>query len=249
MGFIDTQENDGVATLTLSRGKVNALNGEVVDELRTTLEALERNPEVRAVVLTATGAFFSFGFDVPEFLAYSKEQFTDYATRFTALYTYMFAYPKPIVAAINGHAVAGGCMLALACDYRVMASGKAKISLNEIRFGSSVFAGSVEMLRFWVGSATATEVLVSGDMYTAEEAQSLGLVEDVAVDDALLDMAGEIAGELGSKYPAAFAGIKSLLRASIVDDMRRREADSIRRFVETWYSEATRSNLRNIRIL
>lgn len=248
MAFIDRQEADGVATLTLTRGKVNALNGDVVGELRTVLEALEHNREVRAVVLTGSGGFFSFGFDVPEFLAYSKEQFTDYATQFTALYTYMFAYPKPIVAAINGHAIAGGCMLALACDCRVMATGKAKISLNEIRFGSSVFAGSIEMLRFWVGSANATEILVSGEMYTAEEAQGLGLVEEVAVEEAVLEAAHEIASELGSKHLPAFAGIKSLLRDGIVDEMRRREADSIRRFVEIWYSEATWSNLRNIRI-
>jgi len=97
----------------------------------------------------------------------------------------MFIYPKPIIAALNGHTIAGGCMLALACDFRLMVPGKAKISLNEIGFGSSVFAGATEMLRFWVGSAMATEVLYSGAMYPANEAFRLGLVQEVISEENL----------------------------------------------------------------
>lgn len=119
---------------------------------------MEADHNLKAVILTGTGRLFSFGFDIPEFLSFSKEAFSDYLTGFTDLYTYLFSYPKPVVAALNGHTIAGGCMLALACDHRVMAAGKGKISLNEIAFGASVFAGYTEMLRFWVGSATATDI-------------------------------------------------------------------------------------------
>jgi Delta3-Delta2-enoyl-CoA isomerase len=155
MDFVILRKSDGISTLTLNRGKVNALNGAVVDQLRALLKDLESDREVKSVVLTGSGKFFSFGFDIPEFLSFTKEQFTDYLINFTELYRYLFLYPKPVVAALNGHTIAGGCMLALACDYRVIVSGKAKI-FNEIGFGSSVFAGSMEMLRFWVGSANAT---------------------------------------------------------------------------------------------
>jgi enoyl-CoA hydratase len=92
--------------------------------------ALEVDPVLRALVLTGRGKFFSFGFDIPEFLPFTKEQFTNYLINFSDFYTYLFLYPKPIVAALNGHAIAGGCMLALACDHRVMTAGKGKISLN-----------------------------------------------------------------------------------------------------------------------
>ena len=115
----------------------------VIDETAGCLQSLAADPDIRAVILTGDGSFFSFGFDIPEFLSHSKESFSSLLKRFTGLYTYLFTYPKPVVAALNGHAVAGGCMLALACDYRIMVSGKAKISSNEIAFGSSVFAGSV----------------------------------------------------------------------------------------------------------
>jgi Delta3-Delta2-enoyl-CoA isomerase len=183
MDFVISQKGDGIATLTLNRGKVNAINGAVVDNVRAHLKTLESDQEVRSVILTGSGKFFSFGFDIPEFLSFTKEQFTDFVLKFTDLYRYLFLYPKPVVAALNGHTIAGGCMLALACDYRVIVIGKAKISLNEIKFGSSVFAGSVEMLRFWAGSANATTILYSGAMYTAEEAISLGLVHEVATEE------------------------------------------------------------------
>ena len=108
MSFTELETSDGIATVFLARGKVNALNGAVVAELRSRLEKLEGEPEVRAVVLTGRGRFFSFGFDVPEFLTFSKEEFTAYVAAFSGLYTYMFLYPKPLVAGLNGHAVAGG---------------------------------------------------------------------------------------------------------------------------------------------
>jgi Delta3-Delta2-enoyl-CoA isomerase len=248
MEFVISQKGDGISTLTLNRGKVNALNGAVVDQLRALLKTLESDREARSVVLTGSGKFFSFGFDIPEFLSFTKEQFTDYLINFTDLYKYLFLYPKPVVAALNGHTIAGGCMLALACDYRVIVSGKAKISLNEIGFGSSVFAGSAEMLRFWAGSANATNILYSGAMYTAEEAKSLGLVHEVAPEENYMVVARKAASDLASKSLPAFASIKSLLRRPIVDEMLRRERESIREFTDIWYSEATWANLQNIRI-
>lgn len=248
MDFIEIQKNKGIAVVTLSRGKVNALNGAVVARMRESFQTLEGDSETRAVVLTGAGKFFSFGFDIPEFLAFPKERFAQYLAAFTDLYAYLFLYPKPVVAALNGHTIAGGCMLALACDYRVMASERAKISLNEIGFGSSVFAGSTEMLRFGVGGANAAKVLYSGAMYSAEEARQLGLVDEVAAGPALMDAALKAAADLASKSPRAFAGIKSLLRKSVAEEMRRKESGSIKEFVEIWYSEETWANLQNIKI-
>src|ERR1051325_3329161 len=228
MNFIELQHSDGIATLTLTRGKVNALNGPAVAQLREALGSLERDPDTRAVIVTGAGQFFSFGFDIPEFLTFSREQFSEYLTAFTDLYAYAFLYPKPLVAALNGHTIAGGCMLALACDYRIMVSGKAKISLNEISFGSSVFAGSTEMLRFWVGGAKATAILVSGELYAADEALGLGLVNEVAGGNDLMTRAHQVASGLAMKYQPAYASIKALLRGEITQAMRRLEGDSIK---------------------
>jgi 3,2-trans-enoyl-CoA isomerase len=249
MDLVQLHKREGIATLTLARGKVSAINGPVVEEMRARLKSLEHDPEVKSIVLTGAGKFFSFGFDVPEFLSFDKARFTQFLTRFTDLHTYLFLYPKPVVAALNGHTIAGGCMLALACDYRVMATGKGKISLNELGFGASVFAGITEMLRFAVGSADAAKVLYSGSMYSAEEAKSIGLIDEVVAEQDLMDAAFKMASTLGSKYPPAFAGIKSLLRKTVAEDIVRRQADSIREFVDIWYSAHTWANLQNIKIV
>jgi 3,2-trans-enoyl-CoA isomerase len=248
MDFIKLHGDAGIAKLMLNRGKVNALVDQVVEELHNTLIDLEKDPDINAIIITGQGKFFSFGFDIPEFLSYSKQRFTDYLIKFTDLYKYMFLYPKPIIAAINGHAVAGGCMIASACDRRVMVAGKAKISLNEITFGSSVFAGSTEMMRFWVGSKNATEILYLGKMYSAEEAKALGLIEEVSSEDELMNIATKMASEFSEKSASAFADIKLLLRKSTADEMKIKELDSIKRFVDIWYSDSTWKKLQDIKI-
>jgi enoyl-CoA hydratase len=247
MSFVITRLEGGIATVVLERGKVNALNPVVVQELSAAFETLRADPAARAVVLTGSGKFFSFGFDIPEFLSYSREDFTRFLAEFTTLYRVLFSFPKPLVAALNGHAVAGGCMIALAADRAVMAQGNGKIALNEIAFGASVFAGSVEMLQFRVGPR-ASELLYSGAMCSPEDAQRIGLVSQVVPAEAVLGRAREIAGELASKRPEAYAEIKALLRGPTAAAMAAREAASIAAFVEIWYSEPTWSNLRNITI-
>src|SRR5512133_1084020 len=155
MEFVSLSTSQQMAEICLKRGKVNALNEQTIDEIGSSLHRAADDPEVRAVILTGDGPFFSFGFDIPQFLGYSKESFSNFLEKFTTLYAYVFTYPKPVIAALNGHTIAGGCMLALACDFRIMAAGRAKISLNEITFGASVFAGSVAMLKFLVGGKNA----------------------------------------------------------------------------------------------
>jgi enoyl-CoA hydratase/carnithine racemase len=237
-----------IATVTLSRGKVNALNEPMVEEITTSFEDLATDHEVNAIIFTGSGKFFSFGFDVPEFLSYPKNDFVRYLEKFTNLYTYVFNFPKPVVAALNGHTIAGGCMLATACDLRLMVTGKARISLNEITFGAPVFAGSLEMLRYWVGSRNAQSIVYSGAMYSAEQACELGLVDQVSTEDALAEDARKVAQELAQKDSSAFRGIKQLLRKPAVEEMIKREKDAILEFVDIWYSEQTWENLKEIEI-
>jgi Delta3-Delta2-enoyl-CoA isomerase len=239
---------DGIAEARLKRGKVNALNEAVVDEITGSFQRLAVDPEVRAVILTGDGPFFSFGFDIPEFLNYSKESFSRYAREFIGLYTYLFTYPKPLVAALNGHAIAGGCMLALACDYRIMVSGKARISLNEITFGSSLFAGTVHMLKFIVGDRNAQAILYDGAMYSAEAASDLGLMDQIASDETLMRDAREVAMRLADKDAPAFRSIKGLLRTPVVEQMAAKDEASVKEFVEIWYSEKTWAKLQTIQI-
>jgi Delta3-Delta2-enoyl-CoA isomerase len=248
MQFIELSKDKQISTVKIKRGKVNAINEPFVEELYQCFKELEDDFDTRAVILTGQGKFFSFGLDIPELISYSPKDFARFLTKFTGLYTYIFAYPKPVVMALNGHTIAGGCMLAIAGDYRVMTSGKASISLNELSFGSSVFAGSVIMLKYLVGARYAEQILLVAGMYSAEQAKSMGLVDEVADESEFMQAAIAKAQEYISKYPPAFASIKGHLRKSIVAEMIQVETKSIEDFIEIWYSKNTQKNIREIKI-
>ncbi len=248
MDFVQFSLDQNIATIVLNRPKVNAINETVVEEFGDCFQKLATDQNVNAVILTGEGSFFSFGFDVPEFLGYSKDSFIKFLTKFTGLYGDIFLFPKPVVAALNGHTVAGGCMLALACDYRLMVSERAKISLNEITFGSTVPYGSVQMLKHCIGERKAESVLYAGAMHSAEEAKGLGLIDEVVSKDNLREAAQKIALSLGEKDVRAFESIKMLLRKQVAEEMKRRENDSILEFADIWYSESTWEKLRKIKI-
>ncbi len=248
MNFVDVSQDKEIAIVTLSRGKVNALNEVMVEEINRCFKDIEKDESVKAIILTGQGKFFSFGFDIPEFLSYSRESFIKYLTKFVDLYRYIFLFPKPVVASLNGHVVAGGCMLATACDYRIMISEKAKISLNELNFGSSVLAGSVEMLKYCVGQRNAENILFSGVMYSAEEASQLGLVDQISPQEDLAEDAVKVAKDFAGKNTRTFKSIKGLLRRRVVEEMVKKEKDSILEFVDIWYSKETWKNLQEIKI-
>ncbi len=248
MKFVETSIDRHVAEVVLSRGTANAINEALVDELRRCFEELAADADVNAVVLTGNGNFFSFGLDVPEFLQYAKDDFIRFVTKFADLYTYIFLYPKPVIAALNGHTVAGGCMLATACDYRVMVSGKARISLNEIKFGSSLFPGSVEMLRYCTGPRNAEIVAYTGAKYSAEKAKGLGLIDQVVSQKDLTESAAVAAQEFARRYSPAFESIKKLLRYAVGEEMKRMDLRYSGEMVDIWYSEQTWKQLQQIKI-
>ena len=248
MRSVLVSKNGEIATVTLSREKVNALNEPMIEQINNCLTDLENDKTVKAIILTGQGNFFSFGFDIPEFLSYSKDSFMMCLSKFTDLYTRVFLFPKPIVAALNGHTMAGGCMLAIACDYRIMVSGKARIALNEIGFGASVLAGSVEMLKYCAGQKNAQSILYSGAMYSAEEASQLGLVDQISSQENLTEDTMKIAQDLAKKDNTAFRSIKNLLRRPVAEEMTKKEEGVIREFVDIWYSEETWNSLKEIKI-
>jgi Delta3-Delta2-enoyl-CoA isomerase len=248
MSFVLTSIEGGIATVTLNRPKVNAFNEALAQEFIACLRDLAAAEEVKAVILTGHGSFFSFGLDIPEFLGYTKESFIRFVTTFAELYTYIFQYPKPVLAALNGHTVAGGCMIASACDMRVMVSGKAKISLNEINFGSSLFPGSAVMLQYCVGTRNAEIVAFTGAMFSAEEAKALGLIDQVESEDTLYATVTALAQECAKRYGPAYESIKMLLRKDTAEEMKRKDHLYRDEMVDIWYSETTWKQLQNIKI-
>jgi Delta3-Delta2-enoyl-CoA isomerase len=246
MNFVSVDIREGLAEILLNRPKVNAINERVVHELAQCFDEIRGDDTAKALILTGEGSFFSFGFDVPELYDYEKKDFTEFMFNFSDMLRNVFLFPKPVLAALNGHTIAGGCILALACDYRLMVAEKAKISLNEITFGSTLFSSAVEMLRFLVGSRNASTILYSGRMYSADEALRLGLIDNAVSREELLSSARSIAADQFNKDALAFKGIKYLLRNRVADYIKDSEKDSILEFVDIWYSESVRTSLRKI---
>jgi len=246
VNFIKVSKKSGITTVTMSRGKVNAINEAFVDELGAVFSELATDADTKAVILTGGGKFFSFGFDIPELLNYSINDFARYLKKFCAMYTGMFLFPKPVIGAINGHATAGGCILALTCDFRIMVTGKAKIALNELNIGAAIFAGCVGMLKSAVGERNAEKVLLTGAMFTAGDAQRIGLVDSVTSEETLMAEAKKIADEFSQKNPDAFKTLKNLLRRPAAECFGGGEERSILDFIEIWYSEPTQKVLRRV---
>ena len=128
METIRTENRDGVAVVTLSRGTTNAINRQLVDELTDTLRRLKDDPETLGLVLGSTNEkFFSIGFDIPQLFELNREEFGSFFRAYNRLCIDLYVLPKPIVVAMTGHATAGGCILALCCDYRFMAEGYRRV--------------------------------------------------------------------------------------------------------------------------
>jgi Delta3-Delta2-enoyl-CoA isomerase len=248
MDFVELSHDQGITTVTINRPKVNAINEQVVLELRNVFRDLESNKRVKAVILTGLGSFFSFGFDIPGFMDYSMEAFHRFIVSFSELIQRIFIFPKPVVAALNGHTVAGGCILAMACDRRIMVTGKSKIALNELTLGATVFTSVVEILRFTVGSRTAQHILYEGKMNSGEEALSLGLVDELVSEEGLISAALDSARDIAGRDRYAFRNIKRLLRSDALDRIERDEKTSLSDFVEIWYSSNTQEKLKKVEI-
>jgi enoyl-CoA hydratase len=248
MKYVGLTVSGRLATVTLKRPKVNAINEEMVAELHSAFREAESDGSVRAVILTGSGSFFSFGFDIPGFMDVPKDEFQIFVTAFSGLVRYIFSFPKPVVAGLNGHAVAGGCVLALACDRRVMISGKPKIALNELSIGAPVFTSIAEMLKLATGSRNAQGLLYSGRMCPAEDALALGLVDEAPPAEEFEAALTSAANALADVSSEAFRITKTLLRKDALDRIDRDEENSISEFVDVWYSQETREKLAKVEI-
>jgi len=243
MGFVDVQLHRGIATVVLERGKVNALNPAVVEELSATFNALQSDAEANAVVLTGRGKFFSFGFDVPEFLSYTREEFTNYLASFTTLYRRLFIYPKPLVVALNGHAIAGGCILAAACDHRIMVEGTGRIGVPELAVGVPFPALPLQIMAARLGDAALRDLVYSGRTVTIDEAKPLGLIDEKCPAGMLMDRASEVAEKLASIPSSAFALTKASFYSPILERTNQL-ADLNARVTNQWLQQDTYDSIR-----
>jgi enoyl-CoA hydratase len=198
---------NGIYTITINRpDKLNALNKDVFTDLNTALDEIESNQEIKSVIITGAGSkAFVAGADITEFNALNKEQAKSLAKRGQDTFARIENSLKPIVAAVNGFALGGGCELAMSCHFR-LASENAKFGQPEVNLGLIPGYGGTQRLVQLIGKGKAMELLISAHMIDANEAKQLGLVNYVTSADTLLDHTKKILDIINSKAPIAVAG-------------------------------------------
>lgn len=208
-----TELNDGILTITINRpDKLNALNKDVIGDLGQAMEEVYNNPAIKAVVLTGSGTkSFVAGADISEFTTLDSVGGSALSQRGVDLvFNKIENCPKPVIAAINGFALGGGCELAMACHFRT-ASENAKFGQPEVNLGLIPGYGGTQRLVQLIGKGKAMELLMTADMIKADEAKSLGLVNHVFTSDELLSKTIEIAAKILTKAPIAITKIIDLV--------------------------------------
>lgn len=243
--MITVTAHNGTQIIKLERGVTNALNLELIHDLSGVLDQVENNDEVHCLVLSsASDKFFSIGFDIPRLYNLSREDFATFYRAFNQVCLRLFTLPKPTIASINGHAIAGGCILALCCDERFIAEGRKLIGLNEVKLSVSVPYVADCLLRDLIGSRLARQVMERGEFYSAEDALQIGMVDQVLPLEALLPAVLKQAQTLGELPQNAFQAIKSnrveRVASQILEQLKSKEE----LFIECWYSSTARSRLR-----
>src|SRR5450631_4164141 len=212
------EDRGGIRILALGRGKANALSTEFAATLhRAALEAQE-DPAVRGVVLTSRSPkIFCGGFDLRKLAHASPEEFGRFVRVFDALFFDLFLLGKPLVAALTGHAVAGGALLAATADFRLAAEGPGTIGLPEVTLGVHVPRHCVEAMRTTVGEQALTRWALLGETMPFAEARDLGAIDRIVPAEKLLDEAITFAEQLGGASSEVYAAVKRDLRGSAFD--------------------------------
>jgi len=242
MEHIQSERDGDLLILTMARGKANALNHVMVSELSNAVGEAARDSSVRGLVLASNRPrFFSSGFDVREVFAYDREGMARFFGGFIDLYEGVYRCPKPVVAALSGHAFAGGAILASACDFRIMAEGDYGFALNEINVGLALSGGMRRMVVHAAGLTGARELLLLGEPISPARALEIGLVKELAPAEEVRGRAITLARFLAAKPAAAYHEMKRSLREfSGADEGPGDREMLLQPFLDMWFSTEAR---------
>jgi len=243
--MISIDYQDEVAVVRLSRSVTNALNLELVNQLRDTLERIEHDPNVCGLVLgTSSDKFFSIGFDIPQLFDLTRKEFELFYRAINRTCLDLYTMPKATVAALTGHAIAGGCILALCCDERIIAEGRKLMGLNEIKLGVPVPYVADCVLQDLVGVGCAREIIDGGEFYAPEALLRMGMVGQVLPLEQVVQRSIEKVRLVGASAREAFAQTKRVRVAPIEAQVLARQDEETQLFMERWYSDEARERLR-----
>jgi enoyl-CoA hydratase len=232
----------GVRLLTLNRPPANAINRELGRALYDQCAAAAADKTVRALIVTGAGRFFCGGLDLKELVGDGSPLGRLASARSDGVYA-LWSLPKPTVAMINGHAIAGGAVIALACDFRITCRGSHKMGLNEVAIGLGFPTGAFEIARLALGDHAIRRVLLEAKLYDVESARELGMVDEVVEANALEARCLELASRLAAHGQLAYAHTKKTLQRRAIDQINAAAEENSRDLAEIVRSEETKQLL------
>jgi enoyl-CoA hydratase len=236
--LIDIENQGGVAIVTLAHGKANAMDLELCTVLAEVFTRLAED-EAAAVIVTGRGPIFSAGVDLLRMLSSGPDYVRQFVPALCTMCDVLLRFPKPLVAAINGHAIAGGCILACAADRRLMALGDGRIGLPELRVGVPFPDVALEIMRNVLAPSVLEELVLTAVTLDAPAAAMRGLVHEIVEPAALGARALSVANELAALRPEAFRETKRQLRAPALERLDRLDPSVPEATAEVWSSPAT----------
>ena len=240
--MIELTSRGDIAVLTMVHGKANALTTEFCDGLVARLQA---TAAARAIVITGTGRIFSAGVDLPRLLEGGPAYVREFLPALHRLYDAVFFHPRPIVAAVNGHAVAGGCVLACAADRRLMADNGCQIGVTELLVGVPFPPLAFEIMRYATAPQFFPNIIFSGATFAPPDALARGLIDEIVAPEALLARAVAAAETLAALSPPAFALTKRQMRQPVAERTAS-NADAVDDAVtDTWTAPETAARIRD----
>jgi enoyl-CoA hydratase len=238
--------DDGIAVLSLELDRGNAINHAFIEALDAALDDTARE-DARAVVLTGRGKVFCGGLDLLAIADYERPALEEFLDAFEAIFERVLTFPRPVIAAINGHALAGGCILGMAADYRVMAPGSFQIGVNEVMLGLPFPAAAFEIVRRSTPDLWASTVLMQGRRFSPEEAVAAGIVHRLAGDAGVVADAVAEARRFAAGGVDAVADTKADLIAPVLARIEATRASRRARFVTHWYAPEGRTRIGALR--
>jgi enoyl-CoA hydratase len=240
--MIERTLHEDIVTLRLAHGKASALDVELLDALLGKLD--EAATDARAVILTGTGSIFCAGVDLFRLTRDGADYVRQFLPLLDRFVRRLFDFPRPVVAAANGHAIAGGCVLVQGCDYRLMAQGSGKIGIPELLVGVPFPAAALEVSRFAVPPNQVQALMYTGRTLPPQEALASGLLDEVVATDQLLTRAHEIACQFAAIPSETFRLTKQALRAEALERIEKASERFDRAILAVWTAAETHTHIR-----
>ncbi|WP_026897135.1 enoyl-CoA hydratase/isomerase family protein [Daejeonella oryzae] len=246
MNTIKVSIKDKTAIIGLDRGKSNAINAEMVAEMHQMIRNVENDDTIGGLIITGKEGFFSAGLDLIELYDYDENKIRQFWSDFLDFVTALTSFKKPLISAISGHSPAGGCVLAICSDYRIMAEGKYIIGLNEVPVGIIVPDSIFHLYSFWLGNARAYQFLLEGKLLGCEEALKFGLVDEVVNPLSLMSVAEKKMQTYLQHDRTTWQQSKVNLRKELLVRVGADQSESLEIMLKQWWAPSTRSILKTI---